>query len=55
MRKGDYCGKIIGVMGVLIEEFENASIVNSVFHDFAHIIVCQSRCSYSRYLSEKNL
>jgi putative iron-only hydrogenase system regulator len=31
--------KRIGVVGIVIEEFENVSMVNTVLHDFAHIIV----------------
>lgn len=31
--------KRIGVVGIVLENFENANKVNIVLHDFAHIIV----------------
>ncbi|WP_123054863.1 TM1266 family iron-only hydrogenase system putative regulator [Clostridium sp. JN-1] len=31
--------KRIGVIGIVIENIENAPKVNSILHDFAHIIV----------------
>ncbi|MBZ9685326.1 iron-only hydrogenase system regulator [Clostridium estertheticum] len=31
--------KRIGVVGIIIEEFTNATFVNDILHDFGHLIV----------------
>ncbi|WP_125152404.1 TM1266 family iron-only hydrogenase system putative regulator [Clostridium rectalis] len=43
--------KRVGVVGIVIEEFECANKVNSILHDFAHVIVGRMGVPYR----ERNL